>query len=110
MSNPTFTPGQRVSDTGKNITGTVADDPKMRREYPGMVPVHWDNGDRSVASPSILAPAPWGDIETWDQVRANEDPAPAGLEAFTDAEIQAELDRRKDEAYEAARVTAGATK
>lgn len=83
MSNYTFTTGARVRDTGKNITGTVADDPAMVLAWPGMIPVHWDNGDRSVASPSILAPA-------------------AGLDAFTDTELEAELQSRRDATHKAA--------
>lgn len=52
----TFIPGERVSDRGNGRLGTVADDPAMTAEYPGMVPVHWDNGYRTVAAPSILEP------------------------------------------------------
>lgn len=54
MSYLSFIPGDRVSDSGNGRLGTVADDPAMATEYPGMIPVHWDNGYRTVAAPSIL--------------------------------------------------------
>ena len=71
-----FLPGDRVSDRGNGRLGAVADDPAMTAEYPGMVPVHWDNGYRTVAAPSILAPVA------------------AGIEGLPASEIAAELERR----------------
>jgi hypothetical protein len=73
---PAFSPGDRVSDTGNGHLGTVADDPAMIAEYPGMIPIHWDNGYRTVANPSILAPVA------------------AGIEHFSDEDLRAELAHR----------------
>lgn len=51
-----FTPGDRVSDHGNGRLGVVADDAALSAKYPGYFPVQWDNGTRTVAAPSILAP------------------------------------------------------
>ena len=71
-----FPPGTRVTDAGNGRLGTVADDPEMTAEYPGMIPVHWDNDWRSCAAPSILAPVA------------------DGIEKFSESEIVEELERR----------------
>lgn len=71
-----FNPGDRVSDRGNGRLGTVADDPTMIAEYPGLFPVLWDGGTRSVAHPSIL------------------EPVADGIENVSDADLHAELAHR----------------
>lgn len=49
----TLTPGTRIRDWQTGRTGTVVEDAKTA-EYHGFIPIHWDNGDRTLAHPSVL--------------------------------------------------------
>lgn len=51
-----LTPGTRVRDADRpSRTGTIITDPKVI-EYPGMVPVLWDNSWRTFTDPEALVP------------------------------------------------------
>lgn len=88
MSNHTFTPGQRVEHDATGVRGTLTSTNGVSAV------VQWDAA--GVAMPADILPVT-------DLVQPA---APAGLEAFTLEEIQAEMQRRRDEAYAAMRVTA----
>ncbi|WP_417220559.1 hypothetical protein [Arthrobacter sp.] len=52
-----FKTGTRVClDNSSAHFGVVFDDDAKRTEYPGFVPVRWDNGDRTMARAASLIP------------------------------------------------------
>ncbi|MDQ0094414.1 hypothetical protein [Paeniglutamicibacter psychrophenolicus] len=88
MSNHTFTPGDTVIHAATDERGTLISTNGVSAV------VEWDTtGGKNPAG--IL---PVTDLEPFT--------APAAIEAFTDTELEAELQRRRDASYEAARVTA----